>query len=62
MEITIKELLAQTISQIEDVNVPIALADEIARPLCGAVANLKVIYNALEEPKDEPKEGDADGV
>lgn len=55
MEITIKELLAQTIGMIEEINVPIALADEIARPLCGAVANLKFIHDNLEE-----KEGDAD--
>ena len=62
MGMTVMELLEQTIDDLNRIEIPVALADRIARPLCGVVANLQAIHEALEEPKEEPKEGDADGV
>lgn len=51
-EISAKELLEITVNMIKEISVPVALAEQIARPLCNAVANIEAVISAL------PKEGD----
>ena len=54
-EIGIREMLQITVDDIKEICVPVALADQIARPLCAAVCNIEAVIAAI---KDEPKEGD----
>jgi len=58
---SIREALQVTVQLIEEISVPVSMADRIARPLCQAVANLRAVIDAIPEAaEDEPKEGDAD--
>ena len=60
---SIREALQVTVQLIEEISVPVSLADRIARPLCQAVANLRAVIDAIPEAaEDEPKEGEADNV
>ena len=61
MEMTVQEILEYSINEIENIQVPVSLANQIARPLCGVVANLRLIVDSMQ-PKEEVKEGDADVV
>lgn len=51
-EYSINELLRITADSIKEICVPVALADQIARPLCQAVANIEAVIAAI------PKEGE----
>ena len=55
-EISIAELLKRTAAIISDLEIPVKLADQIARPLYVALGNLNQCIEALE------KEGDGNGV
>jgi hypothetical protein len=58
---SIREALQVTVQLIEEISVPVSMADRIARPLCQAVANIRAVIDAIPEAaEDEPKEGDAD--
>jgi len=60
-DMSAREALTITKDLINGIQVPVALADQIARPLCQAVANLRAVIDAIQEAaEDEPKEGDAD--
>ena len=56
-DMSAKEALTITKDLINGIQIPVALADQIARPLCQAVANIEAVIAAI---KDEPKEGDVD--
>ena len=55
-EISIAELLQRTADLIGDLEIPVRIADQIARPLCMALANINQCIAALG------KEGDGNGV
>ena len=60
---SIREALQVTVQLIEEISVPVSMADRIARPLCQAVANIRAVIDAISEAaEDEPKEGEADNV
>lgn len=60
-DVSIREALQVTVQLIEEISVPVSMADRIARPLCQAVANLRAVIDVIPEAaEDEPKEGDAD--
>jgi hypothetical protein len=53
------EALALVISQINDINIPVLYAKQIAEPLAQVVANIEVIRSALLAPpkaKTEPED------
>ena len=55
-EISMEELLRMTAESIKEICVPVAYADQIARPLCQAVANIEAVIAAI------PKEGEEKDV
>ena len=59
-EVSVKEMLQMTVDTINAIQVPVSLADQIARPLCGAVANILAVIDAIKDaPKEnKPEEGD----
>ena len=61
--LTIVDALKMVIDRLEDINVPVRFADEIARPMCEAVSMLKSCVDAMDRQKPEKpeKEGGADG-
>ena len=62
-DMSIREALQMTVQMIEEISVPVSMADRIARPLCQAVANLRAVIDAIQEAaEDEPKEGETDNV
>lgn len=58
---SIREALQVTVELIEEISVPVSMADRIARPLCQAVANLRAVIDAIPEAAEEKtKEADED--
>lgn len=59
----ISDALRMTAENIEKIRVPVALGDEITRPLCAAVAMIRQCAEALEEKtaEAEEQEEDSDG-
>ena len=57
-QMTIKKALQLTVDGIKEIQVPVALADQIARPLCQAIANIEAVIDAI--PDEQPKEGEND--
>ena len=55
-KISIMEMLEMTAKMIEEIQVPVAYADQISRPLCHALYNLKMCIEAAKNP-EEPDEG-----
>lgn len=55
-EISVIEMLQRTADLIGDIVVPVKYADQIARPLCQAVANIQAVIAAI------PKEGEEKDV
>lgn len=54
-----KDLLKMTADLIGEIVVPVRYADQIARPLCQAVANIEAVIAAIREPEEnKPEEGD----
>ena len=63
----ISDALRMTAENIEKIRVPVALGDEITRPLCAAVAMIRQCAEALEEKTAEPEQeektdGQGDGI
>lgn len=61
MEETYKaqDLLKMTVDLIGEIVVPVRYADQIARPLCQAVANIEAVIAAIRETEEnKPEEGD----
>jgi len=54
-DMSAKEALTITKDLINGIQIPVALADQIARPLCQAVANIDAVIAAI---KEEPTEVD----
>ena len=60
-EMTIKELLQLTADQIADIVVPVRYGEQIAKPLCQAVANIRAVIAAIPDPaENEQTEVDDD--
>lgn len=58
-QISVNELLKRTVDLIGEIVVPVRYADQIARPLCQAVANIEAVIAAIREPEEnKPEEGD----
>ena len=55
-QITAEEILQQTADLIGDIVVPVRYADQIARPLCQAVANIEAVIAAFNNPKEGEEE------
>lgn len=55
-QITAEEILQQTADLIGDIVVPVRYADQIARPLCQAVANIEAVIAAFNKPKEGDEE------
>ena len=56
-DMSAREALTITKDLINGIQVPVALAEQIARPLCQAVANIDAVIAAI---KEEPTEVDDD--
>ena len=52
-KISAVEMLKTTASLIEEIIVPVKLADQIARPLCQAVANINAVIEAYNKQQEE---------
>lgn len=52
---TISELLRVTVDQLNDIRVPVKLANEIARPLAQAVSQIQACIDALEQGDEADK-------
>lgn len=62
-KMNVKDLLQMTVEDLEKIMVPVAYANEISRPLCQAVANIRACIEAFSKAPNEEKEGDVeDGV
>ena len=60
-DMSIKEALQVTAELIENISVPVSMADAIARPLCQAVANIRAVIAAIPDPaENEQTEVDDD--
>lgn len=59
--LTVEEAIETVIRTLEDINVPIRYADEIARPISGAVGLLKSCQVAIQGTGNPEEGGDADG-
>lgn len=58
-QISVNEMLKRTVDLIGEIVVPVRYADQIARPLCQAVANIEAVIAAIREPEEnKPEEGD----
>ena len=57
-EISMKELLRRTVDLIGAIEVPVRYGEQIARPLCEAVANIEQCIAVIPDVK----EGDANVV
>lgn len=58
-EMSVQELLQLTADLINEIQVPVLLADQISRPLCQAVANIRTVIDAIENaPEKKPGESD----
>ena len=55
-EITVKELLQETADSLDAIQVPVSMANEIARPIWQAVQSIRKCIDALNEQK--PAEGE----
>ena len=51
-----QEILQITADLIGDIVVPVKYADQIARPLCQAVANIEAVLAAFNKPKEGEEE------
>jgi len=56
-DMSAREALTITKDLINGIQIPVALAEQIARPLCQAVANIDAVIAAI---KEEPTEVDDD--
>lgn len=54
--ISTNELMKMAVNELEGIRVPVALADEIARPIYQAVLKLKMIMDVLNQDPPEPAE------
>ena len=54
--ISTNELMKMAVNELEGIRVPVALADEIARPIYQAVLKLKMIMDVLIQDPPEPAE------
>ena len=59
-EVSAKEMLQMTVDLITGIQVPVSLADQIARPLCGAVANILAVIDVINDAPKENKSEDGD--
>lgn len=55
-EISVKEMLERTADLIGDIVVPVKYADQIARPLCQAVANINAVIAAFDKQEEGEKQ------
>ncbi len=51
--ISVAELLAQVAGDLEEIEVPVKYGDKIARPLCVAVAQIRMCLEAIRMPEDK---------
>lgn len=51
-KISVKDMLKITVEEIEKITVPVKYADQISRPLCQAVYNLRTCISAMETEKN----------
>lgn len=60
---SIEEMLEMTVQTIGEIQVPVAYADQISRPLCQAIGNLRGVIEAIRETEGsaEEQEGEQDG-
>lgn len=64
-KVSIAEMLQMTVDLIEGIQVPVRYADEISRPLCQAIGNLRGVMDAIiraAEEQEEEKDGESQGV
>ena len=54
--ISVRDLLVQVAGDLEQIEVPVRYGDRIARPLCLAVAQIRMCIDAI---RDEPDESQA---
>ena len=52
--ISTNELLEMAVNELESIRVPVALADEIARPVFQAVLKIKAVMDVLNQEPPEP--------
>lgn len=52
-KISVAELLAQVAGDLEEIEVPVKYGDRIARPLCVAVAQIRMCLEAIRMPEDK---------
>lgn len=59
------EVLGVTVDVLRGIQIPVELAEQVGRPVLGAIGNLRLCMNALSQQKTPP-EGDesqaADGA
>lgn len=62
-KVSIAEMLEMTAQLIGEIQVPVAYADQISRPLCQAIGNLRGVIEAIREAEGaaEEQEGEQDG-
>lgn len=57
-KMTLKDVLKMIAGEIEAIQVPVSLADQIARPLC---RNVSLLRSVIEQMKDEAPEAGQEG-
>ena len=55
---TVKKAMEATITLLGQIQVPVAFAEQITKPIALAINNMKIGLNALE--KGEPEDGNID--
>ena len=63
--ISVKKMLEMTADELDQIMIPVSMANDIARPIWQAVKNIRMCANTMkddEEPKTEtPEEVNSDG-
>ena len=54
-EVSVNEMLRITADLINEIVIPVKYAEQIARPLCQAVANIEGVIAAIKEPEEGEK-------
>lgn len=54
-EVSVNEMLRITADLINEIVIPVKYAEQIARPLCQAVANIEAVIAAIKEPEEGEK-------
>lgn len=54
--ITVIEAIEKVIGDLERIIVPVMYGDQITRPICGAVAQLRACVEAMKRSEEKPAE------